>query len=120
MLDVDYDMYLFGMRAYKICRKKDDETAMETDREMEMETAMTMAMAMEMEMETDRRESIKSCREGSSFQICNPSKFLQMFMVDPEEGALYIHAYVYIHICTCIWIRIDRFTWYNTLVINVN
>ena len=34
MLDVDYDMYLFGMRAYKVCRKKDNETTME----MEMET----------------------------------------------------------------------------------
>ena len=30
----------------------------------------------------------RSCIEESSFQICSPSKYLQMFTQDPEERAL--------------------------------
>ena len=78
-------MYLFGMRTcIQICKKKEDETE------------------MEMEMETDRGERSvgQSCMEGSSFQIRSPSKFLQMFMLDPEERGTdtYIHTYVCIYV----------------------
>ena len=79
MLDVDYDMYLFGMRAYKVCRKKDDETTME--------------------MEMDKGE--RSVDQVLSGRIFLPDIFLQMFMVDPEEGALYtcicIYTYMYVY-----------------------
>ena len=89
-------MYLFVWYAcIQICKKKEDET--------------------EMEMETDKGERSvdQSCMEGSSFQIRSPSKFLQMFMLDPEERGTIIHVHIHTYIHMYVYMYMNRMYFYR-------